>query len=95
MRGRRDRRRRMAPVRDKVSVLREAVALEEAGSTWRQWHAAAVAGCSVSFLRESDCPKQFEEGHGPKGKLQVVYEPVDVRRWKGQRRRRSNVRGDQ
>jgi hypothetical protein len=71
---------------DTIRLLDEAVALERAGATWTQKHAAAVTGYSVAFLRTSDCPKSFEEGNGPKGKPRVVYVPVDVRAWKAARR---------
>jgi hypothetical protein len=71
---------------DTVRLLNEAVALEAAGGTWSQKHAAAVAGYSVAFLRASDCPKEFEEGNGPKGRPRVVYLPAKVREWKAARR---------
>jgi len=74
-----------------VQLLNEAVALEQAGGTWSQKHAAAVTGYSVAFLRSSDCPKQFEEGNGPKGRPRVVYLPADVRAWKAARRIQSPV----
>lgn len=74
--------RRRRSTADIVATLKEAVALEEAGGTWNQSHAAAVAGYSVAYLRNSDCPKHFEEGNGPKGKARVVYIPAEVRQWK-------------
>lgn len=70
-----------------VALLREAIALEEAGGTWQQKHAAAVTGYSVSFLRNSDCPCEYEEGNGPKGKPRLIYIPAKVREWKLSRRR--------
>lgn len=70
---------------DTVALLNEAVALEHAGGTWTQKHAAAVTGYSISFLRNSDCPKQSEEGNGPKGRPRVVYLPTEVREWKQSR----------
>ena len=69
-----------------IALLDEAVALERAGGTWKQKHAAAVTGYSVAFLRTSDCPKQLEEGNGPKGRPMVVYDPTAVRAWKSARR---------
>lgn len=71
---------------DTVQLLKEAVALEEAGGTWTQRHAAAITGYSISYLRSSDCPKAFEEGNGPKGRARVVYDPAAVRAWKANRR---------
>lgn len=62
------------------------MALERAGSTWTQAHAAAVAGYSPSFLRKSDCPKHYELGLGPHGKPMLVYLPAEVRDWKVARR---------
>lgn len=73
-------------VEDTVRLLDEAVALERAGGTWSQRHAAAVTGYSVAFLRRSDCPKDYEEGDGPKGKPRTVYVPQKVRAWKDARR---------
>lgn len=70
---------------DTIALLDEAVALERAGGTWKQQHAAAVTGYSVSFLRASDCPKHFEEGNGPKGRPRPVYIPAEVREWKRKR----------
>lgn len=70
---------------DTIQLLNEAVALEHAGGTWSQLHAAAVTGYSASFLRASDCPKRFEEGNGPKGRDRVVYIPAEVREWKARR----------
>lgn len=70
---------------DTIRLLDEAVALERAGGTWKQPHAAAVTGYGVSFLRTSDCPKHSEEGHGPKGRPVVVYVPAEVRAWKAAR----------
>lgn len=78
---------RAAVRRSLVDTLREAVALEQAGGTWQQRHAAAVTGYSVSFLRNSDCPKHYEEGNGPKGRPRLVYLPDEVRAWKIHRRR--------
>jgi hypothetical protein len=77
---------RRARGNDTVTLLNEAEALERLGGTWTQKHAAAVAGCSVSFLRISDCPKDYEEGHGPQGKPRTVYVPAKVRAWKQSRR---------
>lgn len=68
--------------RELTAVLREAIALEDARSTWQQKHAAAVTGYSVAFLRNSDCPKHHEEGNGPKGRPRLVYIPAEVRAWK-------------
>jgi hypothetical protein len=70
---------------DTIRLLEEAVALERAGGTWSQKHAAAVAGYSVAFLRNSDCPKHYEEGEGPKGRARLVYFPAEVRSWKSNR----------
>lgn len=72
----------------RVAILREAVALEQAGGFWQQKHAAAVTGYSVSFLRASDCPREYEEGNGPKGRLRLVYVPAEVRAWKLKRLRK-------
>lgn len=77
---------RLKKANDTIRLLDEAVALERAGGTWTQKHAAAITGYSVAFLRTSDCPKSFEEGNGPKGKPRVVYLPGDVRAWKASRR---------
>lgn len=74
--------------RELTDTLREAVALEQAGGTWQQRHAAAVTGYSVSYLRNSDCPKHHEEGNGPKGRPRLVYLPAEVRTWKLGRLRR-------
>lgn len=74
--------------RDLTEILREAIALEQAGAPWQQRHAAAVTGYSVSFLRNSDCPKYHEEGNGPKGRRILVYIPAEVRAWKASRMRR-------
>lgn len=71
---------------DTLTLLNEAEALERVGGTWTQRHAAAVTGYSVAFLRISDCPKDYEEGNGPQGKLRVVYVPEKVRAWKQARR---------
>jgi len=67
--------------RDKVTLINEAIALEQAGFNWTQRHVAALCNRSVSYIRNSDCPKSFEEGHGPKGKAMLVYEPKKVRPW--------------
>lgn len=64
-----------------VQVIEEAVALEDAGGVWSQRHAAAITGVSAGFLRNSDCPKRYLEGNGPKGKRLVVYLPEEVRAW--------------
>lgn len=71
--------------RDKITLIREAVALEEAGCNWTQAHVAALCNRSVSYIRNSDCPKSYEEGHGPKGKALLVYEPPKVRTWMASR----------
>ena len=71
--------------RELTTILREAIALEDAGGTWQQKHAAAVTGYSVAFLRNSDCPKHYEEGNGPKGRDRLVYVPAAVREWKAKR----------
>lgn len=75
----------MSATRKLTAILREAVALEKARGTWLQKHAAAVTGYSVSFLRNSDCPKHYEEGNGPKGRDRLVYLPEEVRAWKASR----------
>lgn len=67
---------------DTIRLLDEAVALERAGSTWTQLHAAAVIGYSVAYLRRSSCPKHHEDTGGPKGKGRVVYIPSEVRAFK-------------
>lgn len=67
--------------KQRILLLREAVALEQAGSRWTQKHAAVVCGYSASYLRNSDCPKLLEDGDGPKGKPRVFYLPDDVRAW--------------
>ncbi len=72
-------------VNDTIRLLNEADALERLGGTWTQKHAAAFTGYSVAYLRLSDCPKEFEEGNGPKGKPRVVYIPAAVRAWKASR----------
>ena len=71
--------------RERVMLLREAVELENAGGTWTQKHAAVVTGYSVSFLRNSTCPKRYEEGEGPKARPRLVYVPSEVRAWKASR----------
>ena len=68
-------------IKDKVTLIREAIALEQAGCNWTQRHVAALCNRSVSYMRNSDCPKSFEEGHGPKGKAMLVCEPTKVRPW--------------
>jgi hypothetical protein len=77
--------------RERVELLHEAVALEEAGGRWKQKHAAAVTGFSATYLRNSDCPKLLDEGHGPKGKPMVFYLPADVRAWLAARNARARV----
>lgn len=67
--------------RTRIELLKEAIALEEADGRWTQKHASAVTGYSVSFLRNSDCPKRLEDGEGPKGKPRVFYLPSEVRAW--------------
>lgn len=71
--------------RARIMLLREAVALEQAGGRWTQKHAAVVTGYSPSYLRNSDCPKRLEDGNGPKGKAMVFYLPSEVRGWLGAR----------
>lgn len=78
----------MSRTRELTAILREAVALEAAGGTWLQKHAAAVTGYSTTFLRNSDCPKGYEEGAGPKGRDRLVYVPAEVRAWKASRLKR-------
>lgn len=68
-----------------VRLLDEAVALERADATWTQKHAAAVAGCSATYLRRSDCPKHYTDGQGPTNKPMLVYVPSEVRAWKAAR----------
>lgn len=85
MRKREGATRRQRRGHDTIALLDEAAALERAGGTWTQRHAAAVAGYSVSYLRASNCPKHFEEGNGAKGKARVVYLPGEVRAWKSSR----------
>jgi hypothetical protein len=75
--------------RTRILLLREAVALEQAGARWSQKHAAVVAGYSPSFLRNSDCPKFLEDGEGPKGKPRVFYLPAEVRAWLADRNARA------
>lgn len=68
----------------RISLIKEAIALEEAGGTWEIKHAAAVCGKSPSFMRNSDCPKHMEPA-GPrarKGQGKVVLLPAEVRAWK-------------
>lgn len=65
-----------------IRLLDEAVALERAGGTWSQQHAAVITGYSPAYLRRSTCPKDYEEQEGPKGKFRVVYDPPKVRAWK-------------
>lgn len=77
--------------RQLVDLLQEAVALEQAGSRWSQKHAAAVCGCSPTYLRNTSCPKLIEDGNGPKGKPRVFYLPADVRRWLSDRNARARV----
>jgi len=67
--------------RARILLLKEAIALAEAGGRWTQKHAAVVTGYSPSFLRNSDCPKRLEDGEGPKGKPRVFYVPAEVREW--------------
>lgn len=77
--------------RQLISLLREAVEIERAGGRWKQKHAAAVAGYSTTFLRNSDCPKRIEDGDGPQGKPRVFYLPADVRSWIAGRNARAKV----
>jgi hypothetical protein len=69
------------PRKDKIVLIREAIALEDAGCNWTQAHVAALCNRSVSYIRNSDCPKSHEDGHGPKGKRLLVYQPAMVRAW--------------
>lgn len=48
---------------------------------WTQKEAAAELRVSVSYLRNSECPKVFLPGNGKKGKPMVRYEPAQVRAW--------------
>lgn len=70
---------------EKVRLLKEALALEAAGSRWKQSHAAVIAGMSPSYLRNSMCPKRREKGHGKKGESTVFYVPPEVREWMAKR----------
>lgn len=73
----------------RVELLEEAVWIEKAGGVWHQRHVAAVTGYSPRFIRASDCPKRYEEGHGPTGKERVVYLPAEVRDWMHRRLRKA------
>lgn len=65
-------------------LLNEAIALEAVGSAWEIRHAEAVTGYSESYLRNSSCPKHYEEseGRGTGKRRRVVFVPAEVRGWK-------------
>ena len=48
---------------------------------WSQREAAYALGVSVRYLRDSNCPKVFLQGNGPKGQPLVKYDPSAVRSW--------------
>lgn len=48
---------------------------------WTQKEAATELRVSVSYLRNSDCPKVLLPGNGKKGKPMVRYEIGQVRAW--------------
>jgi hypothetical protein len=50
----------------------------------RQKEAAAMLGVSVTYLRNSDCPKVRLPGNGPKGRDSVRYRPEDLKAWRDQ-----------
>ena len=67
---------------DTIRLLEEAMALEKAGGTWTQRHAAAVTGYSVETIRVSDCPRQYEKTPTSTTNPRLVYLPAEVRAWK-------------
>lgn len=67
---------------DTIRLIQEALALEAAGGTWTQPHAAAVTGYSVASIRASECPKHHEQSPTAVTKPRVVYFPAEVRAWK-------------
>lgn len=77
----------MKKKKDTIALLHEAIALEAARSSWSQQHAAAVARMTPGTLRLSDCPHEYEEQNGAKGKPRPVYDPAAVRAWIQSRRR--------
>jgi hypothetical protein len=70
---------------ERVSLMAEARAIEEADGQWRVRHAAAVRGYSESFLRRSDCPRLYDVSGGSTTKGAVWYDPAEVRAWKAKR----------
>ena len=46
-----------------------------------QREAAAMLHVSVSYLRESSCPKLLLPGHGPRGRALVRYLRDDLMEW--------------
>jgi hypothetical protein len=77
---------------DRVKLIAEARAIEEAGGQWRVRHAAAVTGYSHSFLRRSDCPRLYDVSGGSTTKATVWYHPAEVRAWKAGRLSRPEER---
>lgn len=67
---------------DTIRLLDEAVAIERAGGTWTQQHAAAVTGYSVESIRISDCPRHHERTPTVTMRPRLVYLPAEVRAWK-------------
>ena len=77
---------------ERVKLMAEARAIEEAGGQWRVRHASAVTGYSDSFLRRSDCPRLYDVSGGSTTKATVWYDPAEVRAWKAGRLSRPEQR---
>jgi hypothetical protein len=77
---------------ERVKLMVEARAIEQAGGQWRVRHASAVTGYSESFLRRSNCPRLYDVSGGSTAKATVWYDPADVRACKARRLSRPDQR---
>jgi hypothetical protein len=77
--------------RERVGLLQEAAALEEARGFWTYAHVCAVTGDGLSTIRSSDCPRhEMDTANAVKGRARVVFRPEEVRAWMERRLRRAS-----
>jgi hypothetical protein len=74
-----------------LDLLREASALEAAGSLWKPAHAAAALNMVLSTLRASDCPVEQYHARGHGARPIVRYDPAKVRAWRSCAERRASA----
>ena len=77
---------------DRVTLLREAQALEAMGGDWEIQHVVAFCGVSETTIRRSQMERIEREGaRGVKGKPMIYFKPAAVRAWNEKRTRKTEA----